>query len=656
MQRSDDGCQFFTFDLFDTLIARTVPAPEDLFLSVGARLRVLGLWTRSDVEFQQVRIAADGIARRKLRLEEISLDQIYQSLASKIGWSAAEAQTAQAIEIEEELACVRPIAEMRARWNGIDRRSRAIVSDTYFSRAVIERMLELCEIRCDPDRLFLSSVHGKRKSTGRLFSLVVGDVGVDAGKVLHVGDNARSDVSSALKKGISAELYAGSAPRRLEHWFRALDGERGSRIAGALRAARLAFPGGTERERTLWEVGTMVAGPILFAYVSWILARANEEDLQHLYFLARDGQILLQLARMIDPALSCSYLLASRQAWHLPSIVDAIDEKSLSWIADGHAVSSLRNVLNRVGIEPEQIESILGQEGFSPSDWELPVRDRRRLTALFANENLRILVFERAAEARESLRIYLETQGVLAAETIGLVDLGWNGRLQRSLSRMLRVSAPTRERRIHGFYFALRKADREAESGQFHPYCGPEIVEHRAYGMLMELFCSAVHGGLLGFARNGDGSVKPMLVQEEDRAVLDWGLRILDRAILTAAENLLAAGAKMKMSAAEVGSALREPAAKTLNLLADRPTHQEAEAFGSFPFTYDQHHAEVFQMAPAYSASRVLAMFLPASIRAKGRTMWIEATLVRSLGRWAPLALPLFGVRDRAVNWLHRRR
>lgn len=654
MKPSDTDPRFWTFDLFDTLIARTALTPEDVFLGAGSRLQQFGLWSKGPAQYRELRVAADAITRRRLRVEEIRLDQIYQTMASQLGWSPEQATTAQAIEIEEELAAVRPIVEMRTRWEAIAPARKAIISDTYFSLDVIQQMLDRCGIQCDRERIFLSSIYCGRKSTGRLFRLVAGKLAADPSQIHHVGDNVLSDLQAARKEGLSAELYQGTMPRRYESAFRDLGVEGSSRVAGALRAARLSFPGGTEMERTLWEVGTTVAGPLLFSYVSWVMAKARQEQLQHLFFLARDGQILLQLARKIDPSFPSSYLLASRHAWHLPSIVDTIDEKSFSWITDGHAVSSLRNVLNRVGMEPEEIASILEAHGLSSSEWELPIRDRTTIESLFANENVRALVFQRALEARARLLIYFQSRGVLAIDQIGLVDLGWNGRLQRSISRVLKESACSDRRQIHGFYFSLRKGDRENESGRFHAYFGPDFAAHRGHGMLMELFCSADHGGLLGFSRNDKGTVTPILVHEEDRAIIAWGLRVLQSAILTAADNLLAVSKELGLTDAEVGALLKKPAAKAVDLLADQPSRSEAEVFGRFPFSYDQRHTEVVEMAPAFSAGRALAMFLPAAILAKERTMWMQGTVVRSLGSSAPVVLPLFRWRDALVRLLQR--
>ncbi|HXE08603.1 MAG TPA: hypothetical protein VN612_11960 [Acidobacteriaceae bacterium] len=654
MKRSHDNDQFQTFDLFDTLITRAVPSPEDIFVITGARLRELGLWSKDPAEYRNLRVASIAATYRRLRCEEITMAQIYETMASRIGWRSNDAQKAQAIEIALELASVRPIPEMRTRWEAAAPLRKAIVSDTYFSLDVIQEMLDRCGIKCAPERIFLSSVYCSRKSSGKLFRIVTEKFGIHPAHVHHVGDNAHSDLRSALKEGLSAELFESSRPRRYEAALKHLNAEAGPRIAGALRAARLAFPGGTEPERTLWEVGTTVAGPLLFSYVSWLLVMAREEGLQHLFFLARDGQILLRLAQKIDPAFPSSYLLASRQAWHLPSLTDVIDPKGLSWITDAHKTCSLRNVLGRLGIRPEEIAGVLEARGLAATQWESPLQHRKTIESIIAEEEVRSLVLERAAEARERVLAYLHSRGVFALDRIGIVDLGWNGRLQRSFSRILAQSGYPGRRQIDGFYFSLKNAVREEKDGRFHAYFGSDFAGRGGHAMLMEIFCSADHGGLLAFSPNHKGTIAPVLTCEQDDAVIGWGLPILHAAILAAAENLLAAGTETDLSPVEIGRLLKNPAAKTLELLADKPFPSEAEAFGRFPFTYDQYHAEVSEIAPAFSPGGALRMLLPAALRPKRRTLWMQGTLTRSLGSFARLTLPVVQWRTTLVNLLQR--
>ena len=104
----------------------------------------------------------------------------------------------------------------------------------------------------------------------------------------------------------------------------------------------------------------------------------------------------------------------------------------------------------------------------------------------------------------------------------------------------------------------------------------------------------------------------------------------------------------------DLGRLLKNPAAKTLELLADKPFPSEAEAFGRFPFTYDQYHAEVSEIAPAFSPGGALRMLLPAALRPKRRTLWMQGTLTRSLGSFARLTLPFIQWRTTLVNLLQR--
>jgi predicted HAD superfamily hydrolase len=651
-QSSKQPPSIFTFDLFDTLITRNVLRPEDIFKKVGRRLRAAALWPHSEERFSRERIAAGTRTLRRLRVEEITLTQIYETLAANAGWSEEQAVQAMALEIAEELAAMRPIAEMRDRFNALDTASKAIVSDTYYSQSTIKQMLERCGIECPPDRVFLSSTLDKRKSTGRLFPYVAQQLDTATGDILHTGDNEHSDLKSAQSQGFAAERYIGSLPNRYESILRAADPDIDTSISGALRIARLAFSKGSEIERTLWDTGTQVAGPILFGYVAWVLETDKTQGIKHLYFLARDGQILLELARRIDPTLPTSYLFASRQAWHLPSIDSAVNEQALSWLADEHALFTLRSVLARVNVRPDEVASALQTHGIDAAAWDKPVGDRTRLIELLTDPALRILIAERAQQARGRLVKYLNAEGVLKVSHIGIVDLGWNGRLQRSLLRVLEIASPDAERRVDGFYLSLKKGSHSETRSIFHAYYDPGLAWDQGLALMMELFCSADHGGLLGFTEDAEGKIHPMFAQGQNEAVLAWGLRTLHAATLAAADHILALGQEKNLSPAEMAKHLKQPALAALNQLVTHPSKHEAEALGRFPFNL--HHAEVLEMAPQMSVGNTLATILPASIRAKQRTLWMQGTLVRSLSRFTPLALRVFRLREAAIRRLHR--
>jgi predicted HAD superfamily hydrolase len=325
-QSSKQRPSIFTFDLFDTLITRNVLRPEDIFKKVGRRLRAAALWSHSEERFSRERIAAGTRTLRRLRVEEITLTQIYETLAANAGWSEEQAVQAMALEIEEELAAMRPIAEMRDRFNALDTASKAIVSDTYYSQSTIKQMLERCGIECPPDRVFLSSTLDKRKSTGRLFPYVAQQLDTATGDILHTGDNEHSDLKSAQSQGFAAERYIGSRPNRYESILRAADPDIDTSISGALRIARLAFSKGSEINRAR------------------AVGHRHTSRRPHSFWIRRLGARNSQDARHTTPLFSCA-------RWSDFARTGATDRSHLTYVVPLCLTASLASSFHRFGSE-----------------------------------------------------------------------------------------------------------------------------------------------------------------------------------------------------------------------------------------------------------------------------------------------------------------
>jgi predicted HAD superfamily hydrolase len=622
----------YTFDLFDTLVTRRCLRPEHLFWDVAARLQRNGLLDAPIESFFSARIAADTEARRRIHVEEITLDQIYDVLAEKYSWTDEKKHAAIQIEIESEKSAVIPIAEIAACWKLRDDAEKAIISDTYLDTQSLMGLLRECGINCDLNRLFPSSRFGCTKSQGGLYPLVAKTLGVDIASILHTGDNTVSDIQQAQRAGATANYFPYSHPTRYDSIYFGPGGHDRSLIAGALRAGRLQFPGGDPAQRSLWSVGSSIAAPLLLSYVLWVIEESKARGITHLYFLSRDGQVLLEIAKIIDPSLSCSYLLASRQAWHLPSITE-IDAGALSWILADAKKSSLRQALSRVEINPGEIRQLLEGYGYAETQWDTIGLNLELATKLFEDSDLRSIIIDRASKARKRLLSYLRSEGVTDKDHVAIVDLGWHGRLQRSLSRILSIEAPSDGRKITGFYFSLAATPQESVSGQFCAYYDSSIG--KKYALMLELMCAADHGGLRGF-RQDEGTVSPILSAEVDTDVISWGLSWLRGGIFAAVDALHYTAKQQGLSFAEIGKLLKEPARTAFIEFVEMPEPQEAKAFGLFPFTFDQYHSQIVATAPVVSLQKTFVLMLLGSHRSSGiPTPWIEGTLVNSLPPWS---------------------
>ena len=162
-----------SFDIFDTLIERSVSKPTDIFEIVGEK--VLGKEHRR--EFLENRIRAEKKAREKSC--EITLDQIYQG----VGWyiiSLIIVELLQKTEVQIELEnCHKKENNISFLWAVHTKGKRVLlISDMYLPETVIVSMLQRCGIN-DYEKLYVSNTYGENKLSGKLFQIACKDWQID---------------------------------------------------------------------------------------------------------------------------------------------------------------------------------------------------------------------------------------------------------------------------------------------------------------------------------------------------------------------------------------------------------------------------------------------------------------------------------------------
>ena len=80
----------------------------------------------------------------------------------------------------------------------------------------------------------------------------------------------------------------------------------------------------------------------------------------------------------------------------------------------------------------------------------------------------------------------------------------------------------------------------------FHPK-EPDLREWRSLIPLMELFCSGTHPGVVGYEYGSDGFAREVLAPRESwEGQLDWGIQVLQDAILATAGRLCEEGSLLE--------------------------------------------------------------------------------------------------------------
>ena len=628
------------FDVFDTLITRCVWRPEDLFLLLGARLAEAGLIPPDAAGFARARIAAEAALRARPDVEEVTLSAIYRALAPEFGWTDAAAEVAVAIEVATEQAAIRPIAPNATRLAQLQRAGEAValLSDTYLGRAQLLRLLRQGGIAVPPERVFASAEHDATKRSGRLFGVASAALGIPLQHIAHRGDHPVADLAVPRRLGLAAERCEAAQPNRHETALHAAGAAHPpllrSLLAGSARAARLSADPATPHESTLWQVGAGVAGPLLAGFVLWTLQEAQARGARRLHFVARDGQILLRIAEILRPQLGldieCRYLLGSRQAWHLPTL-QRLDDAALAWLTRDAARESVAAVLARAELDPRALAAPLARHGLAEAAQGGQPVAPARLAALLSDTEVAPLVLQAAARRRAAALGYLAQEGLLGADDVLMVDLGWHGRLQHSLQKLLALGAAEAAPQLAGLYLALRSRPDGFAPATMGSFLTAPAALHGLNPVLLELFCAADHGSVRGYVREPDGRFGAELAAARDDRVLAWGLDALQGGVLAFARELARAMA-LAGDADAWTALLRDAGLAAFQAFRRDPDTAEAEAFGSFPHADGQAHAEWGECAPRIGA--LMRLRLGLGFGDPGYAgHWPEASVRRGGGR-----------------------
>lgn len=623
-----------SFDVFDTLITRPWYSPSDQFRAVGIELRRGGLFGGTRDEWLALRMDCETEARAAEGVEEVSLQDIYAVIARRLGWDTGRAAQAMAIEHARERRDIRPIIPIRQLFNELSATRNVIaVSDTYFSQEEVHSFLDQCGFRMPLANVYSSSSLGATKHSGRLFAEVLRSRGLLSDQLTHIGDNPWTDGRSPARLKIKSFVCPDHLPNRYEEELAKPHGYDPficSALAGAARAARLARSFNKEHERELWAVGASVAGPLLLAYVLWVLDRARKQGIERLYFLARDGEISLHIARLVCTwmqwDIDCRYLYTSRQSFSLPSIT-SVDAAATAWILKWPRISTVRSILSRVALVPEEISDQLVAAGYPPASWDhlLSETDVPKLGTLLRSDGVSNKILAHAADRRAILIKYLEQEGLLDGRRWALCDVGWQGSIQNALSALL-AHVPRAPKQMKGFYFGLDEQNLLVPRTDAEAFLGSDIS---GLVWMIEAFCASEDGSVDRF-EEADGAVVPHFRSQRDEHHTEWRASIQREAILEFVRELTQTLDSKDVEAGVVTSAAAAKALSALDLFRRTPGFAEAGAYGRLQSSAVPTHNAMLEGAPDLPLPRLLAWLF---LRERSGVPWIswpQASIQRS--------------------------
>lgn len=271
-----------SFDIFDTLLARNVKTPTDIFNIIETKFPY--------PNFKDIRLKAQSISNN-------TSENIYYHFKLLTNETHEMINKLRKFELQTEMENTIPIVSniLKIRYGDI------IVSDMYLSHDEIISLLNYHSI--NPNIKLYVSPGGK--SDGTMWSKLTKQYVINN----HIGDNKHSDIIMPSKfgiKGIYTEIHIFS---RLEEIL--LEKERDLTIF--LRRFRLMNPyNETSLEYKIYDYQIKYNIPLLLFMCKKLYNILVEENRHKVLFLSRDGCLIYKLFSFLYPQFTSYYFYSSR--------------------------------------------------------------------------------------------------------------------------------------------------------------------------------------------------------------------------------------------------------------------------------------------------------------------------------------------------------
>jgi len=539
--------EVYSFDVFDTLLRRRIDPPE-LIKALAAEYLSARL-VQHGINISQVEI----LAQRK-RCEEILLqealskgrdadyrldDVMTETLKALSADSVVDSREAVSYEIELEKKAAQPMPGAVAALSYLKSAGKRVIcmSDSYLSANQMAAIFEHQNLMKYIDKLYVSSEIGKRKSTGRLFQHVLETEG---SKLVHIGDNYTSDYIIPKRLGIKAlRLNTTSEQARKRKLRKLRAGKNKMDYVNAI--VRSDAREGSELHR----IGYAILGPALTVFVHNVAERARKDDIEALFFIARDGYALKKIYEILQNNIYANaslppgkYMCLSRFPVRLASAQKfAYSELRRAAEKYGGKRVSLKDILNSYGFQSEQFASIAQRyriDVTEPIDYKA---HDGKLRAFLEDSVFQETIEAGASSARRLLREYLASIGFFGRHNVGFVDANVEGLTQSLLAQAFAKDKdyPT----VHGYYLNVQGLDKRRRSSNIDLSQVKGLVSdwrRDSYdkqepflrlGILVELFSHPNHGVTVGY-KNVDGKIVPVFrktPQETQYSLTSQGLQ-----------------------------------------------------------------------------------------------------------------------------------
>lgn len=640
-------------DFFDTVVVRVVHpestkriAARRVASALGLACDAEGLYQLRSTLERDVCVANEQAGHDlDFRFDERFMARWFDAVAER-GWlppgRGREDFHAACVEAEVETECL--VQRLDERIVALLKEAKArglqvhCVSDFYLPEALLRRVMAHHGIEALFDGVFVSSESLKTKRSGRLYDLVLGELGFEPSSVLMIGDNEHSDVRMAEEKGLASHLVDRAAQRTF--------------YEVAQRELLQADALGRLVAQTLAESCAVHATPrsffppfalTLYRFIDGLHHRLLKAGVRDVFFLSREGEFLKTLFDRYQEAhrfgatsrVRSHYLLVSRKSTFIASLSPLAEERFETLFRQYRALS-LRDFLSNLNFLPEDIEALARDLGVDADAREADLPTSATFAALLACQRFQDLYERLRTEQRQLFCDYVASFGAdVHGDGLALVDVGWKGTIQDHIHRIFQGKVA-----VDGYYLGLIAPGAASETNRKEgvlftllPTNSPFFAVYNDNRPLFEILLGASHGSADCYVRTAEGASAATMELEQERQIFLEVIHPIQQTLLAVFEDLLSVFSRTHLTS----DALEQLVAEHHARLTFMPTPEEMAFFTRL------HHYENFGV---FGTSRFeVSERLPLGVRMKNlyRLAKSPRETLQS-GWWPPLTLEQQGL------------
>ena len=465
-----------SFDIFDTLVERCIEPPEEIHLLVANLIsKKFKIKTPSEL----VRLRNDVVNTLRISSSqkgsdlECKFDEIIHAWVKSILGRDDEILynfiRDTELSLESSALLVKPQTIQILKWLHLNNIKIIAISDMYLSEFEIRNILKNLKIEKYFQHIFVSSDYGLSKGSGRLHEYVLRKMNINPSDIIHIGDNIISDMWSPLKLGMKG-VFLKERKSRFRRIAQSISSNlalknnfwKGYKFFEIIKTRLNTDPIYSKNSKDFYfNYGSEILGPAFSCFTLGIIEKNLEIKPDRIFFLARDGYMFFHLAKSWFKAMpsteysnNLKYIYVSRKVVASASVACGLTLEQAKVPLYNPKQKGLRTILNAFGLEDDEIYELKALDmGFTSLTEPIYDFNDPRLVKYLEDEEVQKLIIKSGKQSLSLFEQYFEQIGFFESKKVAIVDIGWNGTIQKFLIDCFGNRQDFPE--LYGWYFAF---------------------------------------------------------------------------------------------------------------------------------------------------------------------------------------------------------